>query len=745
MKELLVPVGNMNSLMVAINAGADAVYLAGKKYGARASAVNFDDEEMVRAIKLCHLYGVKIYVTVNTLIYESEFDHVLEYVFFLYKNGVDAIIVQDIGLISYLRRVLPDLEIHASTQVHNTNDKTLKFLKSLGVKRVVLARELSVDEINKLETDIELEAFIHGAICVSYSGECLFSSRLLNRSGNRGECAQMCRLPYELYLGDELVETDGNFLLSPKELNTSSNFVKIMESNIYSLKIEGRLKSPEYVGCVTKLYRSLIDEYEASGKCHIDPELLHDIKTIFNRDFTEGFILNSSLIHLMNIKTSNHQGSYLGKVVDIYKKYIKVKLSDDLNQGDGIRFKGANEGMIANFIYDTKENLINSAKSGECVLLDKRFGIERGDEIAKTFSVKIRDKYTNLSEKKIPVDMKFAAHQGGALTLSISDGEHEVTKNYGTVEASINHPIDAARIKMQLCKLGNTPFILNNIDIVVDKSSFINIKDINEVRRLATDELINLRENKNRKEDLNISKKSTEYNKTYNENVCISVLVRNEEQLKYLLDKVDRIYVPNKALYNKYKDYSNVVYRTNRVSDTFESKSLVTELGSLECGGVGDYFLNVTNHESINILSEYLDIITLSCELEDEEIENIMNYYKNKVNVEILIYSRIELMLMKYCPLKYLVNKGKNPCNVCSIGQSCLVIGQKCPTDGKKKFPLVTDVENHTAHILNHEVTEKIDKVSFYKSIGIRNFRIELFDESISEIDKIIGDVKEKL
>ena len=197
MKELLVPVGSMESLKVAIFSGADAVYLGGKRFGARAFAGNFDDTEMINAINLCHLYGVKIYVTVNTLIHESEMDEVIEYVKFLAINGVDAVIVQDIGLISLIHEVLPELDIHVSTQAHTTNESTLKFFESMGLSRVVMARETTIDEIDNMSTSLEIEAFIHGALCISYSGECLFSSILMNRSGNRGECAQICRLPFK--------------------------------------------------------------------------------------------------------------------------------------------------------------------------------------------------------------------------------------------------------------------------------------------------------------------------------------------------------------------------------------------------------------------------------------------------------------------------------------------------------------------------------------------------------------------
>ena len=243
-KELLSPVGNRESLYQAIHNGCDAVYLGGKKFGARMFADNFAPEDLQQAIRYCHLYGVKIYITVNTIIFDSEIEDFLGYIEFLYVNGVDAVIMQDIGMISLVHKKFPLLEIHASTQTHNHNSEGIKLLKDLGVKRVVLARELSLDEIKNIDVDIEKEVFIHGALCVCYSGCCLFSAMNTNRSGNRGECIASCRLPYELYKNDEKIKTDGNYLLSMKELNTSKYLKDILDSDIISLKIEGRMKSP---------------------------------------------------------------------------------------------------------------------------------------------------------------------------------------------------------------------------------------------------------------------------------------------------------------------------------------------------------------------------------------------------------------------------------------------------------------------------------------------------------------------
>ena len=259
--ELLCPVGNSEMLYQAIHNGADAVYLSGKLFGARKFANNFANDELVEAIRYSHLYGVKVYVTVNTMIYESELEVLFDYLKFLYENGVDAVIMQDIGIIKRTRVVLPNLEIHASTQCHNHNEEGVKLLKELGVTRVVMAREMSLDEINSIDVNIEKEVFVYGALCVCYSGCCLFSSMNGGRSGNRGECVQSCRLPYELFENDKRININGDYLLSTRDLNTISNLKKILDSGIDSLKIEGRMKSPAYVGYVTRVYRRLVDCY----------------------------------------------------------------------------------------------------------------------------------------------------------------------------------------------------------------------------------------------------------------------------------------------------------------------------------------------------------------------------------------------------------------------------------------------------------------------------------------------------
>ena len=341
--ELLSPAGDMETLKYAIHNGADAVYIGGKNFGARKFARNFTNEELISAFNYARLYGVKIYVTVNTIIFNDEVEEFLKYVEFLYENGVDALIMQDIGMIYYVKKCFQNLEVHASTQCHNHNDEGLKLMESLGVSRVVLDREMSLEDINKLDVPIEKEIFIHGALCVSYSGCCLFSSLNGNRSGNRGECVGACRLPYKLICNDKNIVTDGDYLLSTRELNTTKRLKEILDSKVDSLKIEGRMKSAFYVGFITHIYRMLIDKYYLGCEVKISDEDYLKIAKLFNRKFTEGYLFHDNII---NIKSANHQGVRLGKTIYIDKKKIKIKLEDYINQEDAIRFSNSNLGMV---------------------------------------------------------------------------------------------------------------------------------------------------------------------------------------------------------------------------------------------------------------------------------------------------------------------------------------------------------------------------------------------------------------
>lgn len=726
MKELLVPVGNMDSLKAAVMNGADAIYLGGKRFGARAFAGNFSDEEMILAIHFAHLYGVKIYVTVNTIVFESELEDVYNYCLFLHKTGVDALIVQDLGLMYLLKRRLPNLEIHASTQVHNVSESGLRILEDLNVKRVVFARELSIATIDSYKTSMEKEIFIHGALCVSYSGECLFSSVLLGRSGNRGECAQVCRLPYKLLENDEFVKTDSKYLLSTKELKTVGKFKEIMDSSVKSLKIEGRMKSPEYVACVTRLYRNLIDYYYGKDDLRIS-EYEEDLKVIFNRQYTYGYLFNATNDEIINIHTSNHVRVHLGKVFKVTNKYIYIKLDSQLNQGDGIRINETNDGMIVNFLYDESLKLTSVCKNS--AVIDNKIKASVGDSVNKTSDITVINKYRELPVRKVDIDVTFTHNENHAI-LEITDGINVVKKEADIVFPSKNISIKKEDIIKQLSKLGNTPFKIANISVGEFESKFINIKDLNAIRRNAVEELIFIREN-SKKEVIQRKDNEEMHKNSLEEKLTLSVLVRDEEQLLKCLTYFDRIYVIDRNLYNLYKDNPKIYYRGSRIYEKTNIKNtLATELGEIYDGAkMSDYFLNITNHETLDYLSKYVDINTLSIELEDDNIERIMKH--NNYNVEMLLYSTFELMITKYCPVNRVANKD----TVCT---KCMKNEYKLVDRNGSKYPIKTDVKNHLTHILDSKVTNNLEKLKYYYNLGIRNFRIELNSEDSKEIDDII-------
>lgn len=725
--ELLVPVGNYESLVQAINNGADAVYLGGKRFGARAFANNFTLEELDNATKLCHLYNVKIYVTVNTLIYENEFEDAINYIKELHKIGVDAVIMQDIGLINVIHQILPNLEIHASTQMHNHSEESLNFLENLGIKRVVFARELSLDYINNIETNLEKEVFIHGSLCVSYSGQCLFSSCILNRSGNRGECAGMCRLPYKLYENDRLIETDGEYILSPKDISSIDNFKELMDSNVKCFKIEGRMKSPEYVGIVTKIYKNLMDQYDNKEELKIDEEDYNLLLAIFNREYTKGFLHKDSKI--MNFLAPNHVGLSLGKVTNVTDKRIELRLNRDLHQFEGIRFKNNNLGMIVNFIYDKYDNLISMGHKNEKIYLDNFLNLKELDEVMLTNPI------VNLNKeitKKININIKFSALLNQEMEITISDKGNVISLKGSIVSKAINSPISRERIEEILRKTGNTPFNVGFIDIKIDDNIFIPVGVLNEFRRNALDKLKELRENK--KVDY-VEKEYIEDDIKTNKTNSISVLVRNKEQLDTCMELgVENIIVNNKELMNDKTIYK--IPRDNIKHDYNYKKLLVTDYASLDKyrNHSTDYFLNVTNHYSLNYISKYASKIMLSVENSMDNIKDIMN--ESNSNVEVLIYGNIELMIMKYCPLNTIVNKDKI-CRVCQSDNKYYLKDRN-----NKLYRLENNKDTHSTVILNCNKTNLIDKIDELKKYGVTNFRIEFLDETKEEVKEIIERVK---
>lgn len=717
--ELLIPAGDMDSLRQAVYNGADAVYLGCKLFGARKFAKNFDNEEIVEAIKFCHLYGVKIFVTMNTLVKNDEVDTFINQAKFLHENGVDALIVQDFGMICLLREMFPNLEIHASTQFNNSSYDTCKLLYDIGVKRVVFSRELTIDQIDNIDVPIEKEAFIHGALCISYSGNCLMSSMLGGRSGNRGECAGCCRMKFNLLDGNNILEKD-KYLLSTKELNTSSCIDRLLNSSIYSFKIEGRMKSPLYVGFITRFYRNLID-----GKMMNFEEETNKLKTIFNREFTTGRIFDVSDSELMNTKSPNHIGLDIGKC-SIYKDKIKIELNSGvtINQYDAIRFKNSNKGLIINFLYDEKMLLTNSC-TGICYV-DNKIELDSDDIVSITQDYLLGKEFENISEKKINVTFNVKCKLGSSLELSISDGENTVTLEDGNIESALNVPTSKEVIIEKLSKLGDTPFVCNYFNIELDENVFVPMKILNDLRRRVCEELINIRRDKIKEVIINNNisfDRFTDSDKVTNNKTCY---VFTEEQLKFAIDNnFERIYVKDKELFNKYKSDNLylVIDRCSYSYDELPDNSFVSDYidFSNKNNIIGNYSLNVFNIYTAYYLRKIgLNVIPLSVELNEYELLTFMKLFKEKFGTckfEVLKYGRVENMIIKGNILNLDINK----------------FDYKLEDFKNRLFPVYYDGIN--THILNYEKVNLglQDVINCY-------FRYDFYDESVINFNNILMD-----
>ena len=717
--ELLIPAGDMDSLRQAVYNGADAVYLGCKLFGARKFAKNFDNDEIVEAIKFCHLYGVKIFVTMNTLVKNDEVDTFISQAKFLHEHGVDALIVQDFGMICLLREMFPNLEIHASTQFNNSSYDTCKLLYDIGVKRVVFSRELTIDQIDNIDVPIEKEAFIHGALCISYSGNCLMSSMLGGRSGNRGECAGCCRMKFNLLDNKDILEKD-KYLLSTKELNTSSCIDRLLNSSIYSFKIEGRMKGPLYVGFITRFYRNLID-----GKMMNFDEETNKLKTIFNREFTTGRIFDVSDYDLMNTKSPNHIGLDIGKC-SIYKDKIKIELNYGvtLNQYDAIRFKNSNKGLIINFLYDEKMLLTNSA-TGICYV-DNKIELDSDDLVSITQDYLLGKEFENISEKKINVTFNVKCKLGSSLELSISDGENTVTLEDGNIESALNVPTSKEVIIEKLSKLGDTPFVCNEFNIELDENVFVPMKILNELRRRVCEELINIRRDKKKEVIINNNikfDKFTDSDKIINNKTCY---VFTEEQLKFAIDNnFERIYVKDKELFNKYKSDNLylVIDRCSYSYDELTDNSFVSDYMDFSDKNniIGNYSLNVFNIYTAYYLRKIgLNVIPLSVELNEYEILTFMKLFKEKFGTckfEVLKYGRVENMIIKGNILNLDINK----------------FDYKLEDFKERLFPVYYDGIN--THIFNYEKVNLglQDVINCY-------FRYDFYDEGVINFNNILMD-----
>lgn len=755
--ELLAPAGSIESLYAAINNGADAVYLGGSKFSARAYASNFDNETMKKAVDYCHSYGVKIYVTMNTLLKEKELNEAIKYVGYLYEIGVDALIVQDLGLVNLIQEKYSDFEIHASTQVTIHNGEGAIYFKEKGFTRIVLSRELSLEEIKHISKDlnIETEMFIHGALCVCYSGQCLMSSMIGGRSGNRGRCAQPCRMEYTLK-SNNMGEKKA-YLLSPKDMCTIENIKDIIDSGAYSLKVEGRMKRPEYVAGVVENYRKAIDKEYYNKKFNVQ-EGKKVLLQLFNREgFSTAYLRKNIGKDMMSYKFPKNTGVEIGKVLD----NGEVILKESLSLGDGIRFK--DKGFTLSKILKNKQEVKKAEIGDRVTLFPKEY--KKGEILYRTSS---KELFLSLEEsikpymKKISLrgEVDFKVNFKIRLKTSFMGKIYEVEGDI--VEKASNKPLDKERIINALKKSGEYPYKLENIEFSAFEEGFIKIASLNNLRRELFDKILKdvtskYRRKRNIKETL-----KKDINLKENKELSILYTCCTKEQLKALgelkvknigvdlsLKSKDRISLKD---LEEYKDLNLYILTPEIIKEEFDLVVEEIEKASKYIKGVitsnagiinkfkdklyliGDYKLNIFNSKALEFYREDLNNVSLSLELNRKEIKEI----GDKRAVLCGIYGKTELMVSEYCPIgSSFGGKCKDKdCNGACMKDSFTLIDRM-----NEGFKVMTD-KYCRSHILNSLPLNLIDEIKDLKAIGINEFRVDFKDESENDVIEIVNEIK---
>lgn len=760
--ELLAPVGHREGLLAAVTNGADAIYVGGAAFGARKEAA-FSNEELIEVIKFSHLHHVKVYVTVNTTIFDQELYALKEYIHFLYLNDVDAIIVQDLGVAHLVKQLYPDFELHFSTQMTLHNTKGTQFAKQFGADRVVVARENTLDEIKAMKqaVDIDLEVFVHGALCVCYSGQCLMSSMIGARSGNRGACAQTCRLPYELVdlsTGKTLDSNVGDFLLSPRDLKTIDEVGELIEAGVTSFKIEGRLKKPEYVATVVKAYREAIDQYLDTRRVKISKQTHADMEQIFSRGFTKGFLFGDKGQTWMSADRPNHKGIMIGEVVNVKGKRITINLKSPLEVGDGLRFVGLthkDQGLQVQKMF-VKGNDVKLAHPGH-VDLEVPFSLSKGMKVYKTTSVSLakRAEVTEKSVPKIEIYGEVSAKLGEPLKIMAWDNESNMVtvQTEAIFETATNTPLSKDRLKQQLEKTGSTPFRFAYININMDEGITMPISFINQIRR----ELLEKLEENRTKHYLHrqpsevVSTISNLETKAFTPPLTVSV--RNLKQLQVVLNHgIQTIYYKDIKTLKKAVELGSeygvtiipqlprimndeeIEQATNIIENLPVQTIMLGEYGmyqALKDKGytfLTDFAFNINNVQSIEALKQLgISQVTLSYEINQKQMRGLLK--QAPLPTEAIVYTRIPMMITKHCPVK-LLNQ-QEFCRLCLSTPFGL-------RDRKNKILPLLRTGNCLTEIFNSQHLILIEFINELQNMGVQTFRLEFTNESEATMNEAI-------
>jgi U32 family peptidase len=679
MVELLAPSGDFESLRAAVLNGADAVYIGGKEFSARQYAGNFDREEMNEAVRFCHAYGVKVYVTMNTLLDNNELKGAVEYAAFLYETGIDAIIIQDIGFLKLLKENLPGFEIHGSTQMTAHNLDGVNLLYNMGLKRIVLSRELSLREIKHIRenTEAELEVFVHGALCICFSGQCLFSSMIGGRSGNRGRCAQPCRMEYSFEKDKK------SHYLSPKDLSTLEFVEKLQEIGVDSLKIEGRMKKPEYVATVVSSYKRAL----SNNRLKEDED---KVTQVFNRGgFTSAFMLSKQGKDMMSYERPKNWGSYLGKVIAVKGKFASIRLERDLTVGDGVEVFYKNIGAPISGIKVNGKDVQKAFKGQTAeVYLE---GAKSGDVVYKNLDIELvkeaEESYKGKDIKRVPISGRFKARMGEGIILEVVHPSGVTSNAAGDEpEEALKVATSREKIAESLSKTKDTPFYFENLDIDIEGNIVVPVSKLNSLRREALESLGLKLQGKKEHQSVNVGFKAiskeakpkiaVQTGRADIAKACIDagceIVFFGGDNLRVNSGDIKDVLSYSKGRAEVYPWYSEIILEEYDKLKKIASNIYDSKVNFALCGNMGFYSylkeigfdiyldkgFNIFNSPACETFESKASL--LSQELNLKQLRDVISKTSNKTMVT--IHGRTKLMVSRHCSIGSAKGHGKEGC-----------------------------------------------------------------------------------
>lgn len=765
--ELLAPAGGMDSLRAAVANGSDAVYLGLDRFNARRGAENFSLDSLEEACRFAHLRGTSVYLTLNVVILPDEMDDAVELVAQAWGRGIDAVIVQDLGLLRCLRHVLPQVRIHASTQLNTHSSAALEVLAGLGVSRVTLAREVSTGRIGRIvqagvERDVEVESFVHGALCVCYSGQCLMSSLIGGRSANRGRCAQPCRLPYELLGPDDEVLADvGDYLLSPKDLAGIAVLPRLIDSGVAALKIEGRVKSAEYVALVTGVYRSALDRAASAPESfEVRDGEWRVLSEAFSRGFSSAYLVGERGTDMMSHRRPNNRGVPVGRITESDGVSAVIDITTDLSQDDTIEV-WTSRGRFAQRVGEITAAGVRmvTASAPSRIRIEFAEPVGAGDRVFRVrnaaLSAAAERTYADESAPVIPVSVAVEARIGEPLAVRIVDGQGRMGHaEGGIVEAARTKPLTVDEVVEHVGRFGGTPYRPESWDVTISPGAGMGFSALHAVRRDAVGDYergvlgpwLDRHDVSPRAELPPLARRA---NRSRERDVELVAAVSDLEAADIALEAgVDRVIVPTWALTAGAGPVDGVTPYLSRIAtdSQVEAACAVAASYGTACAGNLGYFaalngtgraleahwsLNACNAHAVATLSSLgAALVWLSPELERGALARLLPATDTRTGVALA--GRQELMVTEHCVLM-----AQGACDrVCERCPRRAVPTQLRDRKGYL-FPVMTDPTGRS-HIYNAVPLDVSQDLADLMAMGVRSFRLDLESESAHHVRAMV-------